>query len=69
MPDTGGPGRFRGGVSIRRDWRFLEHEAVLQVRADRHTHRPYGLWAESRNAPRATSSTPGRMRNKVCPRN
>ncbi|MBN9511511.1 MAG: hydantoinase B/oxoprolinase family protein, partial [Alphaproteobacteria bacterium] len=24
-------------------YRFIEEEAVLQVRSDRHTHRPYGL--------------------------
>jgi N-methylhydantoinase B len=43
VPDTGGPGQFRGGVSLRRTWRMLAHEGILQVRADRHTHRPYGL--------------------------
>ncbi len=44
IPDVGGPGKFRGGMSIRRDYRLLEEEAVLQVRADRHTFRPYGLY-------------------------
>jgi N-methylhydantoinase B len=44
VQDAGGPGRYRGGVPYRRDYRFLEDEAVLQVRSDRHTHRPYGLW-------------------------
>jgi N-methylhydantoinase B len=44
ITDGGGPGKFRGGVPYRRDYRFLEEEAVLQVRSDRHTHRPYGLW-------------------------
>ncbi|MCW3477130.1 hydantoinase B/oxoprolinase family protein [Limobrevibacterium gyesilva] len=43
VPDTGGPGRFRGGMSLARTWRMLAHEGILQVRADRHTHRPYGL--------------------------
>jgi N-methylhydantoinase B len=31
-------------MSIRRAYRLLEDEAVLQVRADRHTFRPYGLY-------------------------
>jgi len=44
IADAGGPGQYRGGVPYRRDYRFLEDEAVLQVRSDRHTHRPYGLW-------------------------
>jgi N-methylhydantoinase B len=43
IPDSGGPGKFRGGMSVRRDYRFLEDEAVLQVRADRVRFQPYGL--------------------------
>jgi len=43
VPDTGGAGRFRGGVSLRRTWRMLAEEGILQVRADRQAHRPYGL--------------------------
>jgi N-methylhydantoinase B len=43
VPDTGGAGQYRGGVAIRRTWRFTEDEAVLQVRADRQAHRPFGL--------------------------
>jgi N-methylhydantoinase B len=43
LPDTGGAGKFRGGVSMARTWRMLADEAILQVRADRQTHRPYGL--------------------------
>jgi N-methylhydantoinase B len=43
VPDTGGPGRFRGGMSQRKTWRMLADEGILQVRADRQTHRPYGL--------------------------
>jgi N-methylhydantoinase B len=44
MPDSGGPGRFRGGMSVRREYRLLEEEAVLQVRSDRRDFRPYGLY-------------------------
>jgi N-methylhydantoinase B len=43
VSDTGGPGRFRGGMSQRKTWRMLADEGILQVRADRQTHRPYGL--------------------------
>jgi N-methylhydantoinase B len=43
LPDVGGPGKFRGGMSVRRDYRLREAEAVLQVRADRHRFAPYGL--------------------------
>jgi N-methylhydantoinase B len=67
VPDTGGPGRFRGGVSIRRDWRFLEHEAVLQVRADRRTHRPYGLWGGEPGTPSLNALDPGTDAEQVLP--
>jgi len=43
VTDGGGAGKHRGGVPYRRDYRFLEEEAILQVRSDRHDHRPYGL--------------------------
>jgi N-methylhydantoinase B len=43
VPDTGGAGNFRGGMSQRKTWRMLADEGILQVRADRQTHRPYGL--------------------------
>jgi len=42
--DGAGPGKFRGGVPYRRDYRFLENEATLQVRSDRCRIRPYGLY-------------------------
>jgi N-methylhydantoinase B len=44
LPDSGGPGRFRGGMGVRREYRLLEAEAVLQVRSDRRDFRPYGLY-------------------------
>ena len=42
--DSGGPGRFRGGLAIEREWRLLEGEAHLAIRSDRRDHRPYGLY-------------------------
>jgi N-methylhydantoinase B len=44
IQDAGGPGKHRGGMSVRREYRFLEEEAVLQVRADRERFRPFGLY-------------------------
>jgi N-methylhydantoinase B len=41
--DSGGPGKFRGGLALVRDFRFVGEEAILQVRSDRRTHLPYGL--------------------------
>jgi N-methylhydantoinase B len=44
VQDSGGPGKFRGGMGLRRDYRFLEEEAVLQIRSDRRAFRPFGLY-------------------------
>ncbi len=43
VPNTGGAGRSRGGLSIVRDMRLLQGEAVLQVRADRQHFMPWPL--------------------------
>src|SRR5262245_57022556 len=51
VADRAGAGKFRGGVPFRRDYRFLEHEGVLQVRSDRRDHRPFGLYGGSPGAP------------------
>ena len=42
--DSGGPGRFRGGLAVEREWRLLEGEAHLAIRSDRRDHLPYGLY-------------------------
>jgi N-methylhydantoinase B len=44
VPDRAGAGKYRGGAPYRRTYRFLEREAVLQVRSDRRKIRPWGLW-------------------------
>jgi N-methylhydantoinase B len=58
VEDRAGAGKFRGGVPFRRDYRFLEEEGVLQVRSDRRTHRPFGLYGGSPGAPSENSLNP-----------
>jgi N-methylhydantoinase B len=43
VQDSEGAGKFRGGPALIRQYRFLEAEGTLQVRADRQKHLPYGL--------------------------
>ena len=43
VPDSGGAGKFRGGLALVRQYRFLADEGVLQLRTDRRAHVPYGL--------------------------
>ncbi len=50
VPDTGGAGKYRGGLSVMRDFRVLE-EAMLQIRSDRRKFRPYGLYGGQPGTP------------------
>jgi N-methylhydantoinase B len=43
VPDSCGAGRWRGGIGLRRAYRILAPEALLQMRTDRVLFRPYGL--------------------------
>ena len=42
--DSGGAGKFRGGLGLEREWRLLSGEAHLAIRSDRRDHLPYGLY-------------------------
>ncbi len=42
-PDSGGAGRYRGGLGLRRDVEVVDHEATVSLLAERHHSRPYGL--------------------------
>ena len=43
IPDSGGPGKHRGGLGLRRDLRLLSDRARLTLLADRMKFGPYGL--------------------------
>ena len=59
VTDACGAGRFRGGAPFYRDYRISEEEAVVQVRSDRQTHRPYGLYGGKPGAPGEVVLNPG----------
>lgn len=42
--DSGGAGKYRGGLSIRRDYRTLSDEAWLNIRSDKRDFPPHGLF-------------------------
>jgi N-methylhydantoinase B len=44
LQDSAGPGQFRGGASFRRDYEMKEDEGTLQIRNDRCTQSPFGLY-------------------------
>ncbi|MGE0154992.1 MAG: hydantoinase B/oxoprolinase family protein [Reyranellaceae bacterium] len=57
VPDTGGAGRYRGGLAIEKAYRFLQDDVAIQIRSDRRHFRPYGLTGGEPGAPSATALT------------
>jgi N-methylhydantoinase B len=43
VPDSGGPGRQRGGLAFVREFRLLGEQAAFTLRSDRRAHPPYGI--------------------------
>lgn len=43
VPDSGGPGEYRGGLAFEREFEILCEAAQFTVRSDRRRHRPYGI--------------------------
>ena len=44
VEDSEGPGRHRGGLGLRRDYSFPDHEASFTILADRERWGPHGLF-------------------------
>jgi N-methylhydantoinase B len=44
VQDSGGPGRFRGGLGLVREYRYVAERGTLQMRADRVKFAPYGIY-------------------------
>ncbi|GAA0666138.1 hydantoinase B/oxoprolinase family protein [Streptomyces malaysiensis subsp. malaysiensis] len=59
LPDTGGPGRWRGGLSTFRDMTVLAPTVSVQIRSDRRTHLPYGLRGGARGTASSNILDPG----------
>jgi N-methylhydantoinase B len=51
VPDSGGPGRWRGGLAVLRQLRYRGESATLQLRSDRRRHPPYGVKGGRPGAP------------------
>ena len=60
IQDAMGPGRFRGGAPFRREYKLLAEEAILQVRSDRRTFRPFGLYGGGPGKPSMNYLNPER---------
>ena len=51
MPDSGGAGRWRGGLAARRSWRVLGHDASCTTCCERTVTAPPGLAGGRAGAP------------------
>ncbi|MCC6193089.1 MAG: hydantoinase B/oxoprolinase family protein [Burkholderiales bacterium] len=66
VPDTGGPGRFRGGLATLREIRVLCDEASISVRSDKRRFPPYGLHGGMSGSPSQNVINPD-TDNRVLP--
>lgn len=54
VQDSGGPGKFRGGMAIEKRYRFLAGQTLVQIRSDRRRFLPYGLHQGAPGTPSQT---------------
>jgi N-methylhydantoinase B len=66
IPDSGGPGRYRGGLSIRKSYRFL-NDASVMIRTIRDAHGSPGMMGGSPGAPPRNILFPGGETSKLLP--
>ena len=45
VPDSGGPGQFRGGLGLRRVYRPIDHVMTFSGQGERFVNQPWGLFA------------------------
>jgi N-methylhydantoinase B len=50
-PNTGGAGKFRGGLGLIREYEILADDIYFGVRSDKATHPPHGLFGGGTGAP------------------
>lgn len=51
VPDTGGAGKYRGGLGLLREYRILADDVYFGVRSDKSVHPPHGLAGGHAGAP------------------
>jgi len=67
ISDSGGPGRMRGGLGVRRDLRVLASEATLALRSDKHRTGPKGILGGEPGRPGAFILNPGKADERCLP--
>lgn len=67
IPDSGGDGQFRGALGLRRDYRFLTDAVRVQVRSDRYTSKPWGIFGGGPGAGGKLVANPGTEKEQALP--
>ena len=58
VTDSGGPGKYRGGLSMSKDIRVLGHDSEFTIKADRQKVPPYGLFGGKPGLPGLITTYP-----------
>jgi len=67
IPDSGGPGKHRGGLALAREYRLLADEGMMTFRTDRRAFPPYGINGGRSGTPSWNLLNPGRKSQRVLP--
>ena len=59
IPDSAGPGKFRGGLGTLREWRVLSEEMIFNLRADRFKFSSPGVFNAKPAHPGSATLNPG----------
>jgi len=67
VPDTGGAGKYRGGLGIQREFRLLAEDATFQLRSDRTDFTPWGVLGGKPGTPTENYLNPGTDQEEKLP--
>ncbi len=65
VADSGGAGKYRGGLGTRRRWRILSEESTVNLRSDRFKHAAPGLFGAKPAKPSRALLNPGTENERV----
>ena len=65
VPNTGGPGKYRGGLAYTREFRIMADEATFQLRSDRHDFPTWGVQGGKPGTPIENYVNPDTEPNEV----
>ena len=67
IPDSGGPGQFRGGLGFVREYEVLDNDARFSLRSTKHTVAPKGIDGGSDGKTGLCTLNPGKPDERVIP--